>query len=300
MRRFSPILPALLGLLAALSCERTDNPGDGPSGGSSSAEAPGNAPDGGQPANLETITTKDGIEMVRIPAGEFAMGDDRGEPEERPAHTVRLSAFYIDKHEVTQEHYRALMGTARPKFKGPGRPIDSVSWVDAARYCNARSRREGLTPCYDASFRCNFEADGYRLPTEAEWEYACRARTKARYSFGDAPARLAEHAWFKGNAAKTTHPVGRKRPNPWGLHDMHGNVAEWCHDRYSETYYADSPPADPRGPAQGAECVLRGGSWRSRAEACRCAARDSERRAFTDACFGIEAYGFRCVRRAGR
>ncbi len=143
-----------------------------------------------------------------------------------------------------------------------------------------------------------FAADGYRLPTEAEWEYACRAGTATRYSFGSDPAALADHAWFRSNAGGTTHPVGQKRPNPWGLFDMHGNVAEWCHDAYAEDAYAKGESKDPTGPKAGDERVLRGGSWGGSPDACRSSARASEKPGFADVCFNYERYGFRCVRRA--
>jgi len=251
------------------------------------------------PPEPKTLTTATGIEMVYIPAGQFVMGSNRGGEDERPARQVRVSAFYMDRFEVTQKAYKALMGTEIAKFKGPDRPVERISWSGAVRYCNMRSLREGLEPCYDAgTFACNFAANGYRLPTEAQWEYACRAGTATAYGFGNDPRRLTHHAWFKANAGRQTQPVGAKRPNPWGLHDMHGNVAEWCNDFYSEDGYPPGQPTDPRGPATGSERVLRGGSWRSDSDRCRSAARDSEQPGLTDACFGYEAYGFRCVRRA--
>jgi formylglycine-generating enzyme required for sulfatase activity len=162
-----------------------------------------------------------------------------------------------------------------------------------------RSLREGLEPCYDeTTLKCNFGADGYRLPTEAEWEYACRAGTTSRYFFGDDPRKLRRYAWFKANAHKTTRPAGQKEPNRWGLVDMQGNVSEWCHDFCGEGYYAQAESENPRGPASGEYRVLRGGNWDSSEETCRSSARHFEAPAFADVCFRRDAIGFRCVRRA--
>jgi formylglycine-generating enzyme len=248
------------------------------------------------------MTTSTGIEMVRAPGGEFLMGDSGGEADERPAHTVRVSEFWIDANEVTQKSFEALIGRKPAKFPGPDRPVERVSWSDAIQYCNARSAKEGLRPCYNHKTQeCDFSADGYRLPTEAEWEYACRAGTRTRYSSGDAvagPAGLAASGWYRENSGKTTHPVRQMQPNAWGLYDMHGNVAEWCNDIYAPVYPGtDKPQTDPRGPVAGQERVLRGGSWSSGAGECRSSARASEPPGLADVCFGYEAYGFRCVRR---
>jgi formylglycine-generating enzyme required for sulfatase activity len=245
------------------------------------------------------VTTKTGIEMMLIPAGEFIMGDDGGEDDEKPAHKVKISAFYMDKYEVTQQAYEGMMGKNPAKFKGPLKPVERISWFSAIQYCNMRSLREGLTPCYDLeTLECNYEADGYRLPTEAEWEYACRAGTSTEYSFGNAPEELGQYAWFKTNANETSHPVGQKKPGPWGFYDMHGNIWEWCNDYYDENYYKKSPIENPSGPSMGDERVLRGGSWAGAAQSARSSSRYSETPGFADVCFGYEAYGFRCVRRA--
>jgi formylglycine-generating enzyme required for sulfatase activity len=250
------------------------------------------------PAAPQAIVTKTGIEMVAIPAGDFLMGDDTGESDEKPAHKVRVSSFYMDRCEVTQKAFESLMGRNPAKFIGPDRPVERVSWLGAVQYCNMRSLREGLKACYDPkTLQCDFAADGYRLPTEAEWEYACRAAAATRYSFGNDDGQLGRFAWLKSNSDKATHPVKQKGPNPWGLYDMHGNVAEWCNDFYAEGYPAGEA-ADPRGPASGKERVLRGGSWATSADACRSSARAAEAPGFADVCFGYEAYGFRCVRRA--
>jgi acetoin utilization deacetylase AcuC-like enzyme len=168
-------------------------------------------------------------------------------------------------------------------------------------YCNLRSTAEGLEPCYAEDTTCNFQASGYRLPTEAEWEYACRAGAKGAYGFGSDAGRLGQHAWNKENSSKQTQPVAQKKPNAWGLFDMHGNVAEWCNDVYDPGYYAKSQVKNPTGPP-GSDLdvpyVLRGGAWDSGPEACRASARIGQTPGFQDACFARDAIGFRCVRRA--
>ena len=252
---------------------------------------------------LPTITTKGGIEMVLIPAGSFEMGNQAGREEEKPVHKVWIDSFLMDRHEVTQAEYEKLgklEAFPNPShFKGADLPVEQVTWPQAARYCNARSRFDGLQPCYDEdTAECNFQAAGYRLPTEAEWEYACRAGSETDYSFGSDARKLGGFAWFAANAAKKTHPVGQKRPNPWGLFDMHGNVAEWCQDVFDKDYYRASPEKNPRGPADGKEYVLRGGSWKSPAEALRSSYRLGENPGFSDACLARDAIGFRCVRKA--
>jgi formylglycine-generating enzyme required for sulfatase activity len=252
---------------------------------------------------LPTTTTKSGAEMVLIPAGSFEMGSRHGGADERPAHKVWVDSFWMDTHEVTQAEYEKLgQIEAFPNpshFKGPDLPVEQVTWPQAARFCNARSRFEGLKACYNEDTgACDFNATGYRLPTEAEWEYACRAGTDTNYSFGNEARQLGDFAWLADNAGKKTHPVGQKRPNPWGLFDMHGNVAEWCQDVYDKGYYSASPEKNPRGPADGKEYVLRGGSWKSPPPALRSAYRLAENPGFSDACLARDAIGFRCVRRA--
>ncbi len=252
-------------------------------------------------AAAAVVRTAGGAEMVMVPAGEFLMGSDRGRQDERPPHRVRLDAFLMDRTEVIQEQFRRLNLPDPSAIKGPGMPVHMVSWVQAARFCNERSRAEGLTPCYDESTaECDFGADGYRLPTEAEWEYACRAGTDTDYSCGNDPNRLRDYAWFAANSQGRIQPAGRKGPNRWGLYDMHGNVSEWCNDAYKPDYYRESPAENPRGPANGKQYVVRGGSFRQDAETIRSTRRAFDNPGFGDACLSPETLGFRCVRRAGR
>ena len=249
-----------------------------------------------------TISTKSGIDMVVIPAGSFEMGSKAGRDDEKPPHTVWINSFLMDKTEMTQTAWELVgKSEALPNpshFKGDGLPVEQVTWPQAAKFCNARSRFEGFKPCYNEdTAECDFAADGYRLPTEAEWEYACRAETPTDYSFGSETKKLGDHAWFADNSAKKTHPVGQKKANPWGLFDMHGNVAEWCNDVYDKAYYGISPEKNARGPASGDEYVLRGGSWKSTPEALRSSYRLGETPGFSDACLARDAIGFRCVRK---
>ncbi len=284
MKNLKHVLPLALPALLLAGCNQ-------------SSQAP--APVSSASALPKVVTTPAGLDMALLPAGEFTMGDASGDEDEKPPHKVRLSAFYLDTREVTQKSYEGLMEKNPSKFKAPDKPVEQVDWYHAVLYCNMRSLKEGLKPCYDANtLQCDFAASGYRLPTEAEWEYACRAGTATRFSFGNDPGALKNVAWFKANAGQTSHAVGQKAPNPWGLYDLHGNVAEWCHDIYSESYYQKSEPADPHGPAAGNKRVLRGGSWRSGDDACRSSARNSETPRFADACFGSDGYGFRCAKRA--
>ena len=277
------VWPAITLALLLTACDRSPKPA-----------RVDNAP----PATSKAITSPTGLEMVLIPAGEFTMGDNAGDDDEKPAHKVQLSSFYMDTHELTQKAYEGLLEKNPSKSKGPDKPVEQVDWLHAILYCNNRSLKEALKPCYDPkTLACDFSADGYRLPTEAEWEYACRAGSQTKFFFGDDPAKLKTCGWFKANAGQTTHPVAQKAANPWGLYDLHGNVAEWCHDIYSESYYQKAEPKDPHGPTAGPKCVLRGGSWRTSEDGCRSSARNSETPRFADACFGSDSYGFRCVRK---
>jgi formylglycine-generating enzyme required for sulfatase activity len=247
------------------------------------------------PGDFTPIVTKTGLKMTRIPAGEFMMGDSEGADDEKPVHKVKLDGFLIDVYEVTQESFQALTGVNTSKFKDKTGPVERTRWLDAVMYCNARSEKEGLTPCYDLkTWVCDFTADGYRLPTEAEWEYACRGGVSASRFFGqEKPERF---AWFRKNSQETVHPVGEKKPNAFGLYDMYGNVSEWCNDFYDEKYYQNSPEENPRGAAEGKKRVLRGGNWSSREKHLRSAKREADAPATGDICQGYDTYGFRCVR----
>jgi formylglycine-generating enzyme required for sulfatase activity len=213
------------------------------------------------------MTNSIGMTLALVPAGEFLMGSpdsDMAAPEdEKPQHLVRITRpFYLGIHQVTQGQYRKVTGTNPSYFEGSDDlPVESVSWGDAVAFCNKLSALEGLKPYYDLDSGTHLGGEGYRLPTEAEWEHAARAGSTTRFSFGAGEASLGEYAWFIGNAQDRTHPVGQKQPNAFGLHDMHGNVWEWCWDGFDASYYGRSPGADPLGPTGAATRAHRGGSW---------------------------------------
>lgn len=243
------------------------------------------------------VKTESGTKMVLLPGGSFTMGDE-SEVDSTP-HEVTIDSFFIDTHLVTQEEYEELMQDNPSRWKGSKNPVEQVRWSDAVRYCNARSQAEGLQPCYDLNtWKCDFNANGYRLPTESEWEYACRAGTKTAYFFGNDPSKLKDYAWFDNNSGGKPQPVGQKAPNAWGLYDMCGNVWEWCNDFYKVDYYQESPKDNPRGPETDETKVVRGGAWKFSAESCRSGYRYNEDPGYADVCFGYDIYGFRCVRNA--
>jgi formylglycine-generating enzyme required for sulfatase activity len=191
--------------------------------------------------------------------------------DEGPAHEVTISTpYYMGKCEVTQEQYRQVTGTNPSQFKGRDLPVECVSWDEAQEFCKKATRTPGFQPAPGEGKMAAVHL-AVRLPTEAEWEYACRAGTTTRFCSGDADADLESVAWCGWNSGDTTHSVGQKAPNSWGLHDMHGNVWEWCQDLY-EPYKAE-PVVDPQGPAQGADRVSRGGSWIFAPRVCRSAIR---------------------------
>jgi formylglycine-generating enzyme required for sulfatase activity len=246
------------------------------------------------------LTNSIGMKLVLIPKGRFLMGSPGTETDrdkDELQHEVTISRdYYLGAYEVTQGQYEKVMGENPSYFQGAkvagdstNHPVETVSWEDAVEFC----RRLSLLPEEKASGR------GYRLPTEAEWEYACRAGSKAAYSFGDDNKKLKDYCWYGDNSGRDfvnskelwlqlgkdgraylksllangnrTHVVGEKKPNAWGLYDLHGNVWEWCQDWYGE--YAAEPTADPTGPSKGSDRVRRGGGWGNVAAFCRSASR---------------------------
>ena len=209
------------------------------------------------------FTNSVGMKMVLIPAGEFKMGSAKGEKNEKRVHMVEITKpFYLGVTEVTQAQYEAVMGENPSEIRVADRPVEHVTWHNAQKFCEKLSAKEGRT---------------YRLPTEAEWEYACRAGSTTEYCFGDSAAGLGEYAWYDKNAGdaggRYARPVGQKKPNAWGLYDMHGNVPEWCADYYAFDYYWQGRMVDPSGPAESSTRVLRGGAWGHSACDCRSASR---------------------------
>jgi formylglycine-generating enzyme required for sulfatase activity len=206
------------------------------------------------------------VNMVKINGGTFMMGspaNEAGRENIELQHQIKLNDFYIGNYPVTQKEYQELMGTNPSNFIGDNHPVENVSWYDAIDYCNKRSQNEGLTPVYTRSgnkVTWNQKANGYRLPTEAEWEYACRAGTTTAYNTG-ADTINDNIGWYNANSDNKSHSSGQKSVNTWGLYDMHGNVFEWCWDFYQSNYYSNSSKNNPAGPSSGANRVRRGGGW---------------------------------------
>lgn len=299
LRGLAPLAWSALLLLLVSGCGKSDVPAPA-AGGNVTAPSPTTAAtDAPVP-----VVTKSGVAMIALPGGDFVMGSDRGGPDEAPAHKVRVAAFLMDQFEVTHELMAKVQLPDPSHWQDqPKKPVERVRWRDAKQYCNERSLLEGLQPCYNEKtpdWDCNPAATGYRLPTEAEWEYAARAGSEGPYDFGTVD-KLRQFAWFAENADQKTHPVGQKKPNRWGLHDLYGNVSEWCEDVYSPEYYRTSPAQDPAGPPSPGKDVrraMRGGSWKASADMCRATFRQGEKTGDTDACFFTDYCGFRCVRRA--
>ncbi len=199
------------------------------------------------------------MEFIQIPPAQFMMGSNDFDTAQ-PIHNVTITQpFYLGKYEVTQGEWEAVMENNPSRFTGdPNRPVETVSWDDAQEFIQKLNEQERGT--------------SYRLPTEAEWEYACRAGTTTAYSFGDNPSQLGEYAWYRDNSGNKTHPVGQRKPNAWGLYDMHGNVWEWVQDWYGP--YSQEAVIDPQGPNNGEVRVLRGGSFLFGRGNVRCASRN--------------------------
>lgn len=204
------------------------------------------------------------MKLVKVPAGKFTMGGDpiseQADENETPRHSVTFEfPFYIGQYPVTQKEWQSVMGNNPSHFQDPERPVEMVSFADAAEFIKRLNEREST--------------QAYGLPTEAEWEYAARAGSQSTWCYGPERSRLREYAWFQKNSGGETHPVGQLTPNQWGFYDMHGNVHEWCSDWFDRNYYASSPANFPQGPEKGLAKVLRGGDWGSEDWYCRCAIR---------------------------
>ena len=212
---------------------------------------------------FETITNSIGMQFALIPEGNFVMGSPPDEPvrqHDERQHEINITKpFYMQTTEVSQRQWEMVMGDNPSRFKecGDDCPVEKVSWDDTQKFISKLNQMEGTNK--------------YRLPTEAEWEYACRAGTATVFSFGNEVDKLGEYAWYWDNSVGKTKPVGKRQPNAWGLYDMHGNVWEWCQDWYGD--YPSNSVADPKGPDNGRNRVLRGGSWGGNAWSLRSAFR---------------------------
>jgi eukaryotic-like serine/threonine-protein kinase len=229
----------------------------------------------GEKTRIIRIAPEVSMEFVFVPEGEFLMGspESEGDDDEHPQHLVKISdGFYLGKYPVTQEQWFSIMGKNGSTFKGARLPVDNVSWKDCRIFL--KKLNDKMEDCF-------------RLPTEAEWEYACRAGSSTKYYWGDLIG--SDFCWFALNSEGRTQEVGKKTPNAWGLHDMSGNVWEWCEDGYGGLYYLSSSPVNPENQAVGSR-VLRGGSWVDEPSLCRSATRGRGDPVARD-CF----YGFRVL-----
>jgi len=239
----------------------------------SSPETPNGSGDQSVKADVSAVNSI-GMRFLPISVGTFTMGDANGDGDETPHQVTLTQPFELGVYEVTQEQYEAVMGTNPSKSTGPQRPVENVRWGHAVEFCRKLSE---LPAEKSAGYV-------YRLPTEAEWEYACRAETTTKYSSGDSESELGGYAWFRINSVRT-HPVGLRKPNQWGLYDMHGNVREWCQDWHGD--YQSGSVTDPTGPASGDSRALRGGCFRNHSSDVRSANRNSIQPDIRDSTFGF-------------
>ena len=272
---FAPLLSLLLGGVLVVSCGDDDNDEDvqtsssnqngGNNGGSNGSGSENDFP--GKVYTVNGVSFK----MIAVKGGTFQMGSDDGYEWEKPVHQVTLSDYYIGETEVTQELWTAVMGSNPPKFTGNmQRPVEMVSWNDCQTFISKLNELTGET---------------FRLPTEAQWEYAARGGNKSKgytYSGGDA---IDDVAWHEYNSGGMTHPVKTKAPNELGIYDMTGNVYEWCSDWYGS--YSSAAQTDPTGPSTGSYRLIRGGSWGSDATYCRVASRGSSTPTFSYISLGL-------------
>lgn len=233
---------------------------------------PINSGDGYPPSYTDMHT---GVEFMLLPSGSFTMGSPEGEEgrdgDESPTHTVYIDSFYMGKHEITQAQWGKVMGKNPSRFKGnPNLPVESISWNKTLEFIKRLNRKTGLN---------------YRLPTEAEWEYACRATTKAPFYSGSDNKTLNEYAWFTVNSGGETHPVGTRMPNKWGLYDMHGNVSEWIGD--GRRGYLSRKEHNPKAPPSSVKTIHRGGCWLYPARMCRSANRMTVEKDFSTHIIGF-------------
>lgn len=244
-----------------------------------------------------------GPEMVFVEGGTFIQGDNDGLDRERPEHQVTVEDFYIGKYPVTQSEWVAIMDENPSVFEGRNLPAGMISWYDAVEFCNKLSESEGLTPVYNINrarldpnnknpnddyqwtVTANWNADGYRLPTESEWEFAARGGNKSKGFTYAGSNKVDQVAWHEGNSNYRTHPVGKKKANELGIYDMSGNIWEWCWDWYGE--YDAQPETNPRGPESGTRAVLRGGSFYYYDIYCRTAGRYRVQRGYANLYNGL-------------
>lgn len=251
------------------------------------------------------LSVSDGQNLVLVEGGEFQMGSYNGDPDETPVHPVKVPSFYMGQYEVTQAEWNSVMPSNPSQFRGNNLPVDNVSWYDAIEYCIRRSEAEGLTPCYSIDrnaidpnnnrtdggprwlVQVNWDANGYRLPTEAEWEYAARGgKHQSGYEYAGSNY-LDDVSWHIGNSGGRSHNVGQKQANELGIYDMSGNVREWCWDTYSKQTYSLSPFNFPVGAVKGSTRILRGGSWSNKSDFSRVAYRNHSDPEMRKSSFGL-------------